>query len=713
MGSYKGSAVDFSFGRLRFAVPKSLIFYVYVITVVLLLLAVQCANASSSFAHLGIAEFEAHAKLLVSNVYGLSGLRQISPFHAGGAIPSNPEFLLETLKGHVLDPERLLVGSASNYGLALYNQQMLPGSSLSLDVNQPAYTIPENFAAYDKQALDGKVMLYSAQNLEYINGYYNSDAVTRHLPNIANPKYISINNAFGRPWHANAPYGIHGTGHISVSDPDGRPLANPPSIENGGVFFGEISNRVYGDYQAITDIRALIPGNIARKTHHQYIPGNLKSASIGTVFMGISPDSSNFAVFASVNADGSVSQIHVQDGVDGLIDNVIVAHKDETTAAGTVFRWTPSFALYITDFYADRIAQLHLTTDANVYRVKRVSYIESPLITHPVDIAPVIPEIANPRFSSNTTMAGSSDLYVANQNGSIIRMNEDGKILAKVNVNTGFENSLNGEIKSIATSYDAQTIFIGMEGKDNKDFIVKIPAFDQDGFYPDKKPDSSQLLAFEKKNTDPVQPITPEFGKQLFSKKFGPDDGIRHVYNAHSCVSCHNNPSMGGFSADEKNFARRVSKYNKLTGQFESIASHNFPVARRKDVSTAGKIAKQKAGIPVQANIVSIRMPPSLLNIGRLDEIPDYVLLAQARSKGDGIQGRVNFVDTEEGKKIGRYGWKANHASLKHIVANALATEIGLDNPYTVENQLKGVDPGNGYIVEAIVKYIKNMGGKK
>ncbi|MBD2729709.1 hypothetical protein H6G96_26175 [Nostoc sp. FACHB-892] len=676
---------------------------------IVLVTRVQAATIISQFETDTVPTYERKADLLVTDIYGLSGIRQVGPFHAGGAIPSNPKFLIETLGG-VLDPERLLVGSASNYGLDLYNQQMLPGAILSLEVSRGQYAVPENFAAQDKKALDGKVILYSAQNRDYINGYYNSNAVTRDIPNVSNPTYISINNAFGRPWQANSPFGIDGAGLISVSDPNGKPFANAPSIESGGVFFGDMSNRVHGDYQTNTNLRFWLPGNIARKNRHQYIAGHLNTGSISTTFLGNSPDSTNFAVFAAVGADGSVSQIHVQDGVDGLIKKAVIKpHQEDGTFAGTVFRWIPDFGLFITDFYGDRIALLSLMTDEYVYRAKGVSYITSPEIQRPVDIAAVIPEIANPRFSSNTTLAGTSDLYVANKNGTLLRMDQRGKILAKVKVKTDYQNSLNGEIKSISTSYDAQTIFIGMEGQRNHDFIVKIPAFNADGFYPDQPPESSKGGRYENNAPSTSPAATVDLGRQLFSKKFGSEDGIRHAFNANSCVSCHVNPIVGGFSPKEESFVRRVSQYNKLSGYFNPINSHNFPVAKLHDISRFGEIPQEKAGIPRKANIVSLRMPPSLLNIGRLDEIPDYVLISHARSKGDGIQGRVNYIDTKDGKQIGRYGWKADQPTLQHMVGDALSSEVGLDNPYTVAAEIAGIDPGNGYIVEAITQYLKRI----
>jgi hypothetical protein len=671
---------------------------------------VQATTVSSKPNASTIPTYERTATPLVSNIYGLSGIRQIGPFHAGGPIPSNPEFLIETLEGRVLDPDRLLVASTSNYGLEPYSKKMLPGTLLSLDVNQRPYTVPENFAAQDKTALNGKIMIYSAQSRDYSNGNYNGNAVTQDLPNVSNPKYISINNAFGRPWQASSPFGVHGKGLISVSDPNGKPLANAPSTKNGGVFFGDLSNRTEGDYYTNTTVRWFLPGNLARKNQHQYVPGNLNASSISTTFLGASPDASPFAVFAAVGADGSVSQIHVQDGVDGLAKKgVIRPHKDDSTIAGTVFRWIPDPALFITDFYGDRIALLNLTTDSYTYRARGVSYITSPHIRNPVDIAATIPEIANPRFSSNTTLAGESDLYVANKQGTLLRMSQTGKILAKVKVRTNYKNSLNGEIKSISTSYDAQTIFIGMEGKYNQDFIVKIPAFDAGGFYPDQATENLKEIRYAALSTSTPTPSI-ELGRQLFSKKFSFKDGVRHAFNANSCASCHFQPIVGGFSPSPEHFARRVSQYKQSTGYFNSINNtSNYPVAKRHDLNSIGETPDQKAGIPLPANVVSLRMPLSLLHIGQLDEIPDYILLSNARSKGDGIQGRVNYIDTKDGKKIGRYGWKADQPTLQDMVADALASEMGVDNPYTIKNMKEGIDPGQGYIVAAMTQYLKHI----
>ena len=79
----------------------------------------------------------------------------------------------------------------------------------------------------------------------------------------------------------------------------------------------------------------------------------------------------------------------------------------------------------------------------------------------PIDLAPVIPEIANPGFASNTTLAGNSDLYVLNRgNGTVVRMRQDGTVVAVRRVALSDGHPLGGgRLNGIAVSDDAQKIW--------------------------------------------------------------------------------------------------------------------------------------------------------------------------------------------------------------------------------------------------------------
>src|SRR5262249_61812470 len=55
---------------------------------------------------------------------------------------------------------------------------------------------------------------------------------------------LSINNAFGRLWPANAPTGLDGIGTSTILDPTGIPLAGAPNPQAGGVFAGDLTPRL-------------------------------------------------------------------------------------------------------------------------------------------------------------------------------------------------------------------------------------------------------------------------------------------------------------------------------------------------------------------------------------------------------------------------------------------------------------------------------------
>lgn len=82
---------------------------------------------------------------------------------------------------------------------------------------------------------------------------------------------------------------------------------------------------------------------------------------------------------------------------------------------------------------------------------------------------------------------------------------------------------------------------------------------------------------------------------------------------------------------------------------------------------------------------VSPRVAPALVGGGLLDAVPEAIILERADPDdldGDRISGRPSWiVDTAGVRRIGRFGWKANQATLEQQVASALANEMGVTSP--------------------------------
>ena len=105
----------------------------------------------------------------------------------------------------MLDPNRILVGSASNFGAPLLTDGRQEGSFLSIDPSgSQVLKVPENFASNDGQAstLNGAVQMFSANSADWLNSINNPNAFTKQYTGVSNLLGLSNNNAFGRLWPA-------------------------------------------------------------------------------------------------------------------------------------------------------------------------------------------------------------------------------------------------------------------------------------------------------------------------------------------------------------------------------------------------------------------------------------------------------------------------------------------------------------------------------
>jgi CxxC motif-containing protein (DUF1111 family) len=101
-----------------------------------------------------------------------------------------------------------------------------------------------------------------------------------------------------------------------------------------------------------------------------------------------------------------------------------------------------------------------------------------------------------------------------------------------------------------------------------------------------------------------------------------------------------------------------------------------------------------------EATATAHRTTPSLLGFGLLEAVPDAEILALARlnnSTGEGISGRPSR--TADGR-LGRFGRKAQFATLAEFNAGAFLNEMGITNPTQPKEQTirgsplpPGVDP--------------------
>jgi mono/diheme cytochrome c family protein len=642
------------------------------------------------------------ARVVAVGLPGAGAVAPVGTFHPGGPFHDKPAFAASTQPGRILDPTRVLVASSSNFGAPRVAEDASEGAVLSIDPHGPVLVVPPRFATARDQAgaLEGRVQLYTAQSRAFLNSVTSPRAASASYPAVSNPLGISINNAFGRVWFVNAPQGAKGIGLNTIVDPGGTPLADAPSQSAGGVFAGDITNR-----------------------REQIVPGSLRSPAVANAFLGHSPDGSKRAVFAVLTGEGSLVQVHAELGIDGLAPAGTVAPipisppndaQAHITRTGMIFNWVPDRILYVAEPERNAIMALILRTDDKLFRIGTRRSFMPPELNVPIDLSPATPEVANPGFAGNTTMAGGSDFYVANRgNGTIVRMRQDGTVMAVRRVLLPGGQPLGaGRLNGIAVSPDAQRIWLTINGTlpefpDSPGALLEVPAFGPGRAAALAPPAIAPMTA------GPVDVIGR--GKALFTTDFSPEQGLGPLFNKRACVQCHNSPTTGGAGYDGLAVIHRVGRFDGRS--FDPLIGLGGPLARFHSVSELGIPCDLAAGPPAGANLISVRNSQPLYGLGLIDAIPDEVIRAGAVARGK-IHGRLNIVRDAQGReRVGRYGWKADIASLTQFVGEAFRNELGITTPTAPTDLMQSSQCGrstpalddDGTMVTAVAAYIASL----
>ena len=448
-------------------------------------------NPGMAFAAVAHQDQFLDGRVVAFGIPGASAISQVGVFLAGSPIHDNPVLAELTQPGRVLDPTRLLVGSRSNFGAPTAHADQFEGSFLSVDPGAAEVEVPARFASTGDQAstLGGAIQMYSAQSPNFLNGIYHPTAVTADQAAVANPLGMSINNSFGRPWPANAPFGLAGPGSSSIVDPDGRPLKAAPSERIGGVYFDDLTGRA----------------------PTQVIPGALKTAAVGTALLGRSPDGSGRAVFCVVAADGSIVQEHTEQALDGLSPAGTVQplvgrswrraddargrdrgdrrgkERDPLPRLGVIANPSPTLTLYVSQPFADSIKAIDVGTGGpagnEVFIPGTTRLLRSRALDQPVDLAPVSIETGNPNQSSNTTMKPGTDFYVCNRgNDTIVRMTQSGQVVAVRTVRAAGRSLGSARLNGISAAFDGSRLWVTYVGRlpgsdDPFGGVLELPAF--------------------------------------------------------------------------------------------------------------------------------------------------------------------------------------------------------------------------------------------
>jgi CxxC motif-containing protein (DUF1111 family) len=269
-------------------------------------------------------------------------------------------------------------------------------------------------------------------------------------------------------------------------------------------------------------------------------------------------------------------------------------------------------------------------------------------------------------------------------------------------------------------------------------------------------------------------------GRGLFTHTWIPGDprsrggdGLGPVFNAQSCVDCHDRGGVGGAGRSARNIEIASASgpgsgsgsggsssgfgffyamnMNVAGGRFEYRFGPTPPdrpgrradAPRPPDPATRAALeaihpgfrespsvvlhrfgvdpgyAPWRAGVPGRHGLssvrISLRNPTPLFGSGRIDAIPDEAIEEAARrsARVRATRGRVSRLPDG---RVGRFGWKGQVASLEEFVRSAASGELGLELPghsQAADPRLPGIAaPGpdlDGSDVEALVAFVRSL----
>ncbi|MBZ0151179.1 MAG: hypothetical protein K8J09_06565 [Planctomycetes bacterium] len=164
-------------------------------------------------------------------------------------------------------------------------------------------------------------------------------------------------------------------------------------------------------------------------------------------------------------------------------------------------------------------------------------------------------------------------------------------------------------------------------------------------------------------------------GRVDFTHQTTVGEGLGPIFNQSACSSCHNNPVGGPGSITVTRFGYLDGK-----GTFDPLASLGGSLLQQLAID----VACQEI-VPSAANVTATRVTTSTLGLGLIEAIADADIAAnELTPPAPGISGRVHWVHELENPtgplRAGRFGWKAQLATVLSFSGDASQNEMGFTN---------------------------------
>jgi len=196
-------------------------------------------------------------------------------------------------------------------------------------------------------------------------------------------------------------------------------------------------------------------------------------------------------------------------------------------------------------------------------------------------------------------------------------------------------------------------------------------------------------------------------GDIVYTKTWDPRQGLGPVYTQDNCTDCHGSPIAGGGAGSLQNVDTIFATVDS-SGQFDPMDGTD-PTGSKNEggvlmapltisafvphCNYPGEVIPTTPTFPVAATLFENRLAPPNFGMGLIDSIPasaiESMAASQQTNKPMGVAGVVNNVSDEYGTAtIGKFGFKAQYATLTQFIGNAMTLEVGITNPINTQEQL-------------------------
>jgi CxxC motif-containing protein (DUF1111 family) len=196
---------------------------------------------------------------------------------------------------------------------------------------------------------------------------------------------------------------------------------------------------------------------------------------------------------------------------------------------------------------------------------------------------------------------------------------------------------------------------------------------------------SPQGPAFDTIDEDTVVPLRSfNDNRFIFEEAETVADGLGPTYNAQGCRECHQNVVTGGASQIAEHRTGRIRD-----GQFFESQGGSLVHSRATNPAIMELVA-------FEDDVRTFRISTNTLGAGFVEAISNTTLLEIRGAQPAAVRGtaiEVPVLEAGNQPRVGRFGWKNQHASLESFSADAYLNEMGITTPiFPLENTSSGRD---------------------